>query len=162
MKNKDKQAGTKLLSIWWFFVIVVVFTGVVMGVSFFKENKIDARTAEAAVLMNRVIGCSHNYGIINERIFVSQSFFDICSLNSQVINTNNYFIKITEINISSEEILKQIKIGNNAFEEECKIAYASTANKYPRCVERNISLVLNNEIVKLNIVTGSNYEFGVA
>jgi uncharacterized membrane protein len=158
---KNKKAGTKLLSVWWFFVIVVVFIGIIAGVSLFKNEKIDVRTVEAAVLMNRLIDCSNNYGAVNELIFDKKTLFEACLLKQEIIDTNKYFIKISAINISSGKMLKQMSAGNNAFEEECGIAKTSTAKNYPVCLEKIIFLRLNNELIKLNLITGSNYEFGV-
>ena len=65
---KDKK-GEKLLSIWWFFVIAVVATGITVGVLIYYSASIDMREAEAELLSEKIFDCVVEEGFVVEEIF---------------------------------------------------------------------------------------------
>lgn len=158
----NKKAETKLLSIWWFFVLVIIGAGVVMGTSMFKSDKLDVREAESAILVNRLIDCSINQGKLVEEVFQESKFFNICGLDSTILDKSTYYyIKISAVDINTNRTINEISLGNQAFEQECKVAAVADAKKYPRCFETTTFTVNSKgELLKLNFIAGSNYEFG--
>lgn len=162
MITRNKKAGTKLLSIWWFFVIIIVFIGVVMGTSFFKADKLDVREVESAIMVNRIIECVSLNGKFNQQIFNNTNFLVDCGFNPTIIEKSSlYFIKISVRDINNH-ILNMTSFGNSGFEEECKIALTVDAKKYPRCFQQTIKVTNpNGELLTLNILAGSNHEVGV-
>jgi hypothetical protein len=155
---QTKKGGTKLLTIWWFFVIVLVVVGISAGAIMFYSQKIDVRQAEANILVKNTISCLIENGHFNESLLLKENFFKYCNLKEEIIDkSSDYIIKIS---LESSRIAGDTYFGNRALEEECKIKSAvSNAKNYPSCASISVFALIDNEIQKINIMAGSNYEY---
>jgi hypothetical protein len=164
MKNliKNKQADSKILSIWWFAVLAAIGVGVVIATLVFFSGKVDVRLLEADVLSARIINCVVTNGVVLEE-FIQGNFdiFEKCGINKEIIDSSNYYLKISLFDENKKALGKNLVFGNNAFEEECKVgASMITATNFARCTENEAIFVnSNNKNITLNIVAGSNYEY---
>ena len=166
MRNlfKTKKAGTKLLSVWWFLVLVIIAIGIVAGTSIFITKKIDTRAVEADILVSRAIICLVNQGIIRED-FLKENFniFQKCALSEKIIDkSSNYFLNISLFDATSNKLVNvPLVYGNHAFEKECKVpASGVVAPNFPRCSEKSLDVIdSSGNKFKLNIIAGSNYEY---
>ena len=153
MLLRNKKAGEKLLSIWWLFIIAMVGTGIVFGVSMFYSAEIDVRKMEAEILNDKISDCLFEQGVLIDNLLENDfDIFQECKLNKKVIDSDFYF-NISILN-ESQNVIKEICEGveNSA----CTL----TNNEKKGCVskERGIVYERKNEIKKgrLKILTASN------
>lgn len=134
----------KLFSIWWYAVLVIVGSFIVFGTFLFYGTYIDARSFEAEILSNKISDCLLENKITSTSL--ENQVLENCNLYKPLFESNSrYFIMIS----FPDNI---IKIGNRAFEEDCKISSEAKAKEFPKCFTNELEL--NGELVK--IVTGSN------
>ncbi len=151
MLLKNKIGGEKLFSIWWLFIITIVGTGMVWGVSMFYSAEIDVRNVEAEILMDRISDCLFEQGmLINNLLENDFDIFQECKLNKKVIESDFYFnVSILD---ESGNVIKEI--------EEGVLTNTCNSKDTEGCVskERGIIYELKNEIKKgrLEILTASN------
>lgn len=158
--NKDKKAN--LLSIWWFFVLAIVGTGIVIGTLKFYGADTNVKKLEADILSDRVINCVVNQGVINSK-FIEGNFniFSNCGLYEDLLsNKNRYMIKVQTIDDKGNT--KDIVRTGLEMEKDCNIREnVLSAPKYPFCSTKILELLdSNGNLIKLKVVTGSNYEKG--
>jgi hypothetical protein len=119
------------------------------------------RQAESAIIVNRLIDCVSSNGKINQEVFNNTYFLNNCGFNSTIIDkSGSYFIKISLFNSANEKI-NETSFGNIGFEQECNIRLVSEAKKYPLCFNQTIFTTnRDGDLLKMNIIAGSNYEVG--
>ena len=164
---KIKRSDGKLLSIWWFAILTIIAVGVVSGTLIFFSNKIDVRLYESDVLANKIVKCLAPNGFIDELFLkdtaVKPDILERCNLNKNRLDAvgSNYFIKISVFDSVDSLARTEVQYGNGAFDSDCKVGAAvDMAGNFPRCLERNISVLNSNkEILRLKIIAGSNYEY---
>ena len=153
----EKKA--KLLSLWWFFVLVIIGTGIIAGVLIFYSQNIDTRAKEAEILTSKIINCLVEQGDINEDFF-SEDFdvYSWCGLNKGILTKNGlYFFRIEVFSLKGD-LLKDTGVFGANFEEDCNIAErVLKAEKFPRCSKKSIFVKSNEEVIKLVVNSGSNY-----
>jgi hypothetical protein len=159
---RSKKAD-KLLSIWWFLILIIIGSAVIIAVLIFASNRVDVRAVEADVLAGRIISCIAEQGYINQDFLDKKlDIFEKCNLNKKVLNeSGNYFIKISIFDASAK-LINEVSYGNSAFEKDCPITSIVAAKNYPRCATKVFSVLdSNNNNLKLNIITGSNSEYRI-
>ena len=154
----DKKA--KLLSLWWFFVLVIVTGAAIAGVLIVKGEPIDVRVLENEIIINKVANCLiTDSRIVQQQLFPSDSDLLNCGFNKWVADKgSSYFLKIQLLNSSYAEVRNQ-SYWNNAIEKDCEIfASVKTAENYPICSNKKFSAI--NETggnMAIKITAGSKY-----
>jgi len=156
----NKKADSKILSIWWFLILIIIATGIVIGVMIFFSSNLDVKSNEADIMANKILDCLIKNGYINEDFLVDNTnFLDNCFLNkAMIVNSGNYYINLK---IYEESLVKTSLIyGNHALEEDCKIKLNFIeAKNYPECVEKSsIAMDSNGKIFRIDIITGSKQD----
>jgi hypothetical protein len=162
MKHPNKRAESKLLSIWWFLVLILIAGGIIFGTALFYADKIDVRTLEVSIMASRVAGCIVTNGYIQENAV--KDILKECGFDSSIIDkSSEYLLKVGFRDISSNLTQKEIYFGNRAFEEDCKIGISvNKAVNYPKCLEKNmLALNASGSMFEIKILAGSNYEYKV-
>jgi hypothetical protein len=161
-KNILKTKKADLISIWWFFVLVVIGIGIVVGVLMFYSEKVNVRYQESQILSQRVIDCLSNSGEINQEAFNNNlNLLDFCGFKKELFNNPSDYLLRVEITDKNNNLLNKFLYGNNGFVDNCKIASVSKANDFPSCFTAKITLlnpIKQNEKVILNVWTGSRTE----
>jgi len=120
MNLRNKKGAEKLISIYWFAILILVAGTIVYMVSVFYGNPYDVREIEVNIMANKVADCLSENGKLNENLFNEQGFneeFGIlgeCHFN---FNTNNnegqYYIEIEFYDFSNSQLLDfEITEGN--------------------------------------------------
>jgi len=157
-----KKADSKLLSVWWFVVLIVILVGIVGGTLLFYSSKIDMRLLEGEILSSRIMDCIVDNGYISEDFLENKlDIFNNCGISQDIINkSSNYYLNIAVYDFNSNLIIEK-SYGNRAFVQECKVGAAMVkAKNFPKCIQKSTN-VLNSEgeLLKLNITAGSNSEY---
>jgi len=145
MSFKFNKKGEKYLSIWWFGILILIGGFIVFGVLIFYTNYLDIRDIESQILANKISECYLNEDLTYDSL--EEDFFSNCYLNENLFTGySNYFILVKFPD-------KEIKLGNHAFEEYCKISGRIRSKNLPKCSSND--LILNGE--RVTIMAGSNY-----
>jgi len=158
----NKKADSKLLSVWWFVVLLVILVGIVGGTFMFYSSKIDMRLLEGDVLSSRIMGCIIDRGYISQN-FIDDKFdiFKTCNISQSIIDkSGNFYLNISVYDLNSKLIIEK-SYGNRAFVQECAVGAAMTeAKNFPKCTQKSTNVLnLKGELLKLNILAGSNSEY---
>ena len=155
-KTKMNKKGDKLLSVYWFLILVIVATGIVLMVNVFYGNPYDVREIESALLANKVADCIYYGGEVNREIFSVQGvfkesfrdgFMEDCSLNFDVQGDFvqvPYYIEVDFFSgINSKKSEFNITEGNNNLKPDCKIEVADSS-KLAKCTDKSFFMRTKN------------------
>ncbi len=157
---KNKRGGEKLLSIWWFFVLVIVGTGISVAVMMFYSADVDVREIEADILSEKIIDCIIEQGFLVEDI-TNENMFERCDLNQEIFGKeSSFYFRISTWDEEGNKLKEDI-VGGKDFEVECEIGEAvEKAEHYPKCVKKKEGVLYyeNNKVKRgeLEILTASN------
>jgi len=173
-KIKNKKAATKLLSIWWFAILLIIAVGIIIGTSIFFSKKIDVRLLESDIIAAKLTDCVIDArGVIDLEALnlkddaAKGSFLEKCGFNSEIISSSSdYFARINLYEAGSnppKEIMSPIYFGNSAFEGDCPVGASASygANYFARCLAELNGTFVDNRGKKttFQIVAGSNNEY---
>lgn len=157
------KRGDKILSVYWFAILLLVAGGIVAMVWIFYGNPYDVRKLEAEIMVNQIADCISDTGRINELIFqkdFQNNFLEECHFNFDVEDefdwskNSQYYL---EINIYSlEEVnmpIVSFSEGNLNLVSSCEIENENY-ERLARCVEEKFySLGENNEQYLIKILS---------
>ncbi len=147
----NKRGGEKIMSVWWFFVLVIVGVGITSGVLLFYSADVNVKQTEADILYDKIAECIFENGfLIDEFLKNDFDIFETCDLNKGIIDGGDFYFKI------STDIRKDIVKGDKSFE----VLQDSKGPHLPRFGGKteNIFYYQNNEIkeAEIEILTASN------
>ncbi|MEK6875730.1 MAG: hypothetical protein AABX30_03530 [Nanoarchaeota archaeon] len=157
---QDKSAGEKILSFFWFVVIVGVAGAIAIAVIFHSSADINVKEIQAKVLYHKLSDCIQEKGVLREE-FIKEDFdvFSFCSLNKDAFigkEPNIYF------EIVSSDLQKDISGGDAGLKGDCAISKETKAEKYPKCFFQEQTLLYSTadgiKEAKVNIYALSNQE----
>jgi|SRR3989344_9116222 len=154
---KNKKADDRYLTFWMFANWIVIALAVIIGAVMVYSFQIDTRSAEAAILANRLSDCiseNFNYSELSAKNF---NIYDKCKLNMVVLNDYDlYYFKIL-IQDSSKTSSALITGGDGTFAVLCESKVTETSPNFPRCSSKEF-LVRDeqlNQPYTLSILTAS-------
>ena len=174
---KNKLGAEKIISIYWFAILIIIAGAVVAMVSLFYGTPYDVRDAEANILINKVSNCLSENGKLNKELFNEDKKFnenynlkEKCNLIFETEFENErgeYFLETDFYDLndgpsgvsqrddfiepSSGVKVFSISEGNSNLYADCKIENEKY-NKLSRCVDREFySLDSSNNIFKIKI-----------
>ncbi len=160
---KNKKAGEKLLTIWWFIVLGVIGGGIGIGIMIYFSATVNTNGVEAGILGERIINCiSENGYLKNNVLALDFDIFKECSIDRKLFQRGSYLYFNVSISSSGGLIsLANFVAGDYSFERDCSIASKISAMKFAKCSEK-AETVFNdkNEIIKIHVLTGSNQQGG--
>jgi hypothetical protein len=164
-----KKGSEKYLSIWWFFVLVIILVGIVTGVLVFYSVDLDLKSYEAKYLSERLVSCFSEKG----QTYYSGEFdiYQKCGIRKEVFDKGSNFFYRIQILDENGEIIKEFSDGQISYENDCAVlgkiqsennqqGNEIKAQHYPACMERTALINYNsgNGIKKgsISVVAGSN------
>lgn len=172
----DRNAGERLLSIYWFFILMIVGIGIVIGVFIIYSTKLDVRGLESEFLSDRILECLVDNGKLNNEIFDDharlgkQEFEEylesICRLNLDDIESEQYYVFVGVYDYDSckegdcEKIMErdgkrlELETGNRAYRAFCEMQKEEGKKGSPYCFERMVYVFENNKPGFLKILAG--------
>ena len=144
--NKMNKKGDKILSIYWFLIMLIVAGGVFAMVYVFYGTPYDVRGVEARILTNQIADCISYNGKINSD-FISggslssnKNILDNCHLNfnSNEWDTQQYYIEVTFYTLGNlnSPVLDLVK-GNNNWATSCVIQEGKPQDRLATCLQRS-------------------------
>jgi hypothetical protein len=130
----NKKGEEKIISIYWFIILLLVATGIIIMVNIFYGSPYDVRLMEAEILSEKVANCIDKGGKFNSDLFSEtgvfkeefrDNFMDHCNLNFKTQYDFEEMEYYLEINItqkrSPKKNLFEIKEGNPNFKTDCDL-----------------------------------------
>lgn len=117
MKFKNNSGTSKIISIYWFAILILVAGTIVYMVSVFYGAPYDVREIEGNVLINNVAGCLSDNGTLRYQLTdkLQKNFLEDCHLNFKTKNKEGqyYFeIKFYDFNNQKNPLKFKIIEGN--------------------------------------------------
>ena len=160
IKNKK---GDKIISVYWFAVLIIVAGGIFGMVYVFYGASYDVREIEANVLGDQIADCVSYGGRINGNLIsngqaksvTGENFLEMCNLNFQTSEweEEQYYaeIEIYKLENMNSPFL-EINTGNNKWLSSCALQTDNKIEKLAKCIRKSFYSVddSNNQyIVKI-------------
>lgn len=133
----NKKGAEKVLSVYWFAIIIIVAGGIVAMVYNFHSYPYDVREIEAGILSNSVADCISRGGILNPSVFensFSDNFLDICNIDFGDGLEQEYFVRV-EIYDSTGNNEVRFSKGNLNLLSSCGFEEEMEAENIAKCVQ---------------------------
>ncbi|VVB83466.1 Uncharacterised protein [uncultured archaeon] len=150
MKITKNKRGDKILSVYWFAIIIIVAGGIFGMVYVFYSTPYDTRQVEARLLINNLADCVSYDGQINSDLFSggtlnpSENYLSKChlTLNSGDLeawkNNEQYYMEVKFYKISDlSNPISTLKDGNNNWLPGCSVQAEKKISNLAQCVERS-------------------------
>ena len=146
------KKGDKIISIYWFAILILVASGITIMVLTFYGYPYDIREIEANIMINKVADCLSSQGVLIDSLFKEDNSFnddfDIekqCHITFKVedeydwMQKTQYYVEIKFLDINSLNEISRIKQGNNNLIPDCelqeqKIKEGKEESKLPKCL----------------------------
>ena len=162
----NKYGTDKILSVYWFGILIIVAGGIFAMVYTFYHHPYDVRELEANTMANKVADCLSSNGKINLNILDdaenfllnNDSFLEICNLNFEVEkkweDEPQYYVEINFYKIENiDNPIFEISNGNKNLISSCVIQ-DEEYEKLAKCVEKRFySLAGNNNQYLIKILS---------
>lgn len=144
----NKKATDKIISIYWFAILFIVAVACVYLVYSFYGKPYDVREIEANFLINKIVDCISENGILNLETLENPFLLEFCHLNFNVEefegwNDNQIYAEIflCEFDFSQGQLsqgqnncVSKLNFGNPTLKENCGL---SSGGKSPVCLNKS-------------------------
>lgn len=144
--EKNKKGTNKILSIYWFAILILIAGGIFAMVYTFYNRPYDVRELEANVMANKIADCLSNKGYLEKEIFNGNfllnedNFLEKCNLNFNIEERweePQYYTKVSFYNLADMDTsIFDVANGNKNLISSCEIQKDKEYEKLARCVER--------------------------
>jgi len=145
---RGKKAESKIISVYWFVILLLVATGIIVMVNVFYGSPYDIRRIEAEILSENIANCISPGGEINEdllsptEIFKEEfrdNFLSRCNVTLDAqseFKDIQYYLEIEFTKKDSpKRVLFEIVEGNPNFKEDCNLD-GTKHEKLVQCVQK--------------------------
>lgn len=150
----NKKGAEKILSVYWFAILVLVAAGVFAMVYSFNNVPYDVRKIETNLVIDNALDCLiHNGKIDLNRINENFDLEEECHLDFSENREEEIFLEVSVFDFNSGKFLKSVSSGNQNIIPDCNIQEKDKYGKISQCSEKNIYSIdeKNNEyLVKIN------------
>ncbi|MCR4327356.1 MAG: hypothetical protein NUV46_02125 [Nanoarchaeota archaeon] len=166
------KKGEKLISVYWFTILVIVAVGIVLMVNSYYGNSYDVREVEAEILSEKVANCIYFGGKVHPLLLTPQgvfredfrdNFMERCSLNFDVQSEFTpipYYVGVQFLTFEDSRTFFKFSVGNNNYKSDCEIKLGGS-EKLAKCVEKEFYMKTSSEkiyLVKILSIVGKTNE----
>ena len=153
--QKNKKGAEKILSVYWFAILLIVAGAIVYLVSSFYGKPYDVREMEARLLTDKIANCLSAGGNIKENWqgLNADNFLEECRLvftveDSYGWDDDQYYAEIKISDFDSGQSLNEVNAGNPNLKLDCAV----DDKNFPLCLERSMySIDKAGKQYKINI-----------
>lgn len=159
----NKKGAEKLLSVYWFAILIMVAGGIVGMVYAYYQHPYDVRDVEGVFLMNKISDCLSQQGKLNSNLFLedgsfneafSNDFLKECSITFDVeedfIKGEEFYFYASFFDASSNSEEFKISKGNTQLIPFCN---EQEIKSQPRCVNGSFYASGKDKEYYLDILT---------
>ncbi|MDD5012158.1 MAG: hypothetical protein PHQ66_00720 [Candidatus Nanoarchaeia archaeon] len=153
MKLYKNKRADKILSVYWFAILIIVAGGIFAMVYTFYGSPYDIREIEAELLTNRIADCISYAGKMNSELVVNGQFtsennyLEKCHLilNSTEWEEEQFYSEVNFYKIQNMNTpVFNVKKGNAKWLSSCVLQENKEEKKLAQCVERSFYSVDNS------------------
>lgn len=151
----NKKGAEKIISVYWFTILILVAGGIFVMVSNFHTSPYDVRELEAEIMINQVSDCVSQGGKLNEKIISGSNFnkefkiLEECHLdfNTEFENEIQYYLEINFYNFNDFEnpIYKISSEEGEELKADCEIQKNKEYGTISKCAEKTFYSLGNNQ-----------------
>ncbi len=148
------KKGDKIISVYWFAILILVAGGVFAMVYTFYHYPYDVREIEANIMINKVADCISTGGKINAHVFEEDfNVLEVCDLTFDVEDVYEwreapqYYL---EVEIGEELNLSE---GNKNLISSCSVEEDVEKEKLAKCVEREFYSLNGDDLYLIKILS---------
>ncbi len=163
MKYIPNKRGDKVISVYWFAILIIVAGAIFAMVYIFYGTPYDIRETESDLLINQIANCISYGGRINTDIIsngegidkTGKEFLEECHLifNSSEWKDEQYYIKVDFYKPEDlENTLLEIDAGDNRWVTSCALQENKEEERLSKCNEKkfySLDDVNNQYIIKI-------------
>lgn len=108
----NKRGGDKLISVYWFLILIIIAGGVVAMVNVFYGSAYDVREVEAEILSRKVADCLVHGGEMDQRLITGgvfresfrDNFMELCKLTfekKEEFDKDEYYLEVNFYRLSN-------------------------------------------------------------
>ncbi len=165
MIKRINKKGSKLLSLYWFAILVIVATGIVLMVNSYYGNPYDVRQVESGVLADHIANCIYFGGEINPQLLspggvfkpaFRDNFLKYCTLNFSVqgeFTATPYYVSVNiSQGVEYSQNVFSVSQGNTNLRSDCFVNVADKTN-LATCTNKTFYMKSpNDQIYSVNIL----------
>lgn len=164
----DKIGGSKVISIYWFVILMIIAGGIFAMVYSFYHHPYDVREIEGQILINDIADCLSQQGELTGELFdggkfsntFKDNFLDICHINFETEDYEEwkqipqYYLDLKFYNASDlENLVFEISKGNNGLISDCNIQEEKEYQKTAKCIEKDLFSFSGENLYLIKILT---------
>jgi len=162
----NKKGTDKIISIYWFVILIIVAGGIFAMVSVFYGSPYDVRAIEAELLTNKIADCLSYGGGLDKELFIDadvlkgfkENFLELCKINFNVEekfeNEPQYYLKIGVFAIDSLNTpAVSLVEGNRNLVASCNVQEDKEFEKLAKCNKRKLYSTLNDQQYLIEILS---------
>jgi len=149
-----KKGAEKILSIYWFLILVIIAGGIFSMVYVFYGHPYDFRDLEARALTNQIADCISDGGQIKPSINISNiNLLEDCNLNFNDLSYTEvqYYSRLELYNPDSQKI-SESSAGNSNLESSCELS-SEDYKKLARCNTEQLYSTINGQGITIKILS---------
>lgn len=166
---KNKRAD-KIISVYWFAILVIVAVGIFGMVYVFYGTPYDVREIEANILTNQIADCVSYAGRINAYLIsngktnqmIGGDLLKMCHLNftSSEWKEEQYYAEVNFYKLSDlNNPVLNVQAGNKNWPADCAIQENKKQENLPQCIEKSfysLDNANNQYIIKILTAVGKS------
>ena len=166
----NKKGAEKILSVYWFIILILVAGGIYGMIYMFYSHPFDIREIEVNALTNKVADCISSKGRINEGVFnesgfldknFEDNFLDSCKINFNVEDEHGwedrqqYFFRVRFFTIGDlNNPFSEFSNGESLWLKDCQeIAKGTALEASSKCAEKRFYSVDGNKQILVDILS---------
>lgn len=160
-KMINKKAGSKIITLYWFVILIIIAGGIFAMVYSFYHYPYDVRELEGEVMVNHIADCLSSKGELNSELFnesYKNNFLDNCHINLDVEEIwegePQYYFRVNFYNATNlENSVFEISKGNLNLVAGCEIQEEKEYKREAKCVEDDFFSFYGEDLYLIKILT---------
>jgi len=162
----NKKGGSKIITLYWFVILIIVAGGIFAMVYSFYHYPYDVRELEGEIMINHISDCLSNKGELNSELFneegfsqnFSENFLENCHLNFEVEDVweeePQYYFRINFYNSTNlENSVFEISKGDNKLIADWNIQEEKDYQRIAKGVENSFFSFNGEDLYLIKILT---------
>jgi len=158
-KMNKRADGDRIFSVWWFFMLVFISGGIVIGVWIYYFAEINVNEVEADILSERIMNCFIKEGYLGGVLGEDFDVFAGCGVSESIFEKgSDFYFKISIYD--GGNLMKEISEGDSSLKKDCEIGEGARAEYFPECYEKDEVVLSGGGNFKIVVLTASNQRGG--
>jgi hypothetical protein len=124
--KKNKKGGSKILTMYWFVIVLIIAGGIFAMVYSFYNHPYDVRELEGEIMINSIADCLSGEGKMNDELFEEEEFSE--SFKTNILEKCHINLEVEEVWQENFDVEEEIWQGNPQYYFKIDFYNASNLN----------------------------------